>query len=70
MEENGGKWGMEHLDRWRRNVQFKPNHSQTPYQTISFLSNQYGLYPIYPHLSSIKTYKKSPKISKYGRQMF
>jgi hypothetical protein len=37
VEENGGKWVMEHLDRWARNVQFKPtqfpNH-KTFYQTI------------------------------------
>jgi hypothetical protein len=45
--------------------------SQTTYHKNFSLSNPNmpGLYPIYPHLSSIKTYKKSPKISKYGRQI-
>ncbi len=64
---------MELLYKKGRNVAVQTNpvpKPQTPYHKTFYMSNQYGLYPIYPHLSSIKTYKKSPKISKNPIQMF
>ena len=67
MEENGGKWGMEHLDRWARNVQFKPTQFPNPIpNNFPFVKSKYLLdytqyIPICQVLKHIKNPQKYPK---------